>query len=204
MIPNKSLILLCLTIMSYINCMSQAQSLYFKSSSGNDIKVTLYEVNGESRLTVDQPFLITKLVQAHMGQYAYSPWKVNFDLFNGTTISYTEPKVYVDVDYNWVFFNDETYDIPISAAEYESRHKTVNTPYYNGGSANSYSTSPTQSGSGSSTTSSLCKYCHGSGNCSSCHGKGYKYNPYSGSNDTCPSCSGSGRCFNCYGSGRQR
>ena len=57
---------------------------------------------------------------------------------------------------------------------------------------------------GSQHTTTVCKYCGGSGLCSKCHGSGAIKNMYSGDYMTCPSCSGNGRCFNCHGSGKQR
>ena len=73
----------------------------------------------------------------------------------------------------------------------------------NGGGNNSISGSYNSNDSGRSYVDGPCKYCGGGGGCSSCNGRGYKYNPYSGYNDTCPSCNGSGRCFNCRGTGKQ-
>lgn len=65
--------------------------------------------------------------------------------------------------------------------------------------------------SGSSSSSSICRTCGGSGVCQSCHGKGGEWRDtgyYTGSGNhswiSCPSCNGSKRCYNCHGSGRQR
>lgn len=199
----KPIITLCLILLSILSI--ESRDLYFKNTKGQSIKIRLYEYNGESRLVVVDPYYVdTKLVDVRHGIYEYSHWKVIFDLLNGSTVSYIEPKVYLDVDYEWVDFKGIRYDIPISGTEYESRHKKVTTPAGNGGSINGNNSAPSRSTNGSHNTSSRCKYCNGTGNCSSCHGKGYKFNSYSGHDDTCPSCSGSGRCFNCHGSGRQR
>lgn len=73
-----------------------------------------------------------------------------------------------------------------------------------GGGGNNGNSSNGSTTKNSSTGSIVCKYCGGRGTCSSCKGRGYKFNNYSGHNDTCPGCNGSGRCFNCHGSGRQR
>ena len=72
---------------------------------------------------------------------------------------------------------------------------------YNNSGSGSYNNNSNDSGR--SYIDGPCKYCGGGGGCSSCKGRGYKYNPYSGHDDTCPSCNGTGRCFNCRGTGKQ-
>ena len=72
---------------------------------------------------------------------------------------------------------------------------------YNNSSSGSYNNNSNDSGR--SYIDGPCKYCGGGGGCSSCKGRGYKYNQYSGHDDTCPSCNGTGRCFNCRGTGKQ-
>lgn len=118
-------------------------------------------------------------------------------------------------DYNYLTLNGNVYNVRIGESEYHKlwnqlygnqASPRVSSPQSSGGGYSGGSGSYGSSGSGSSSSSqsTICKYCRGTGNCSSCNGKGYKFNSYSGHDDTCPSCNGKGRCFNCYGSGRQR
>lgn len=75
---------------------------------------------------------------------------------------------------------------------------------YSGGASGSYSNG-SSAGSGSSNGSSVytkCTSCNGTGRCSSCNGRGYKFNSYSGHDDSCPSCRGKGSCPICYGRGK--
>ena len=78
-----------------------------------------------------------------------------------------------------------------------------NNPYSSGGSGGSYS-GGSSSGSSSSSSSvyTKCTSCNGTGRCSSCNGRGYKFNSYSGHDDSCPSCRGKGSCPICYGRGK--
>lgn len=66
-----------------------------------------------------------------------------------------------------------------------------------------YSGSSNRSNNGSgSSIYTKCTSCNGSGRCSSCNGRGYKFNSYSGHDDSCPSCRGKGSCPICYGRGK--
>ena len=66
-----------------------------------------------------------------------------------------------------------------------------------------YTTGGNSSGSSTSSSSyTKCTSCNGTGRCSSCNGKGYKFNPYSGHDDTCPGCKGRASCPICYGRGK--
>ena len=110
-------------------------------------------------------------------------------------------------DYSRLTLNGSTYNSRLSYDQYQ---KLWDQLYGNsGGNAPMLNNGGSSSGMGGGSTSTQqgdnrCHYCRGTGNCSSCNGKGYKFNSYSGHNDTCPSCNGNGRCFNCHGSGRQR
>lgn len=80
-----------------------------------------------------------------------------------------------------------------------------NHPYVLGGSSggSSYSSgSSSGSGGGGSSVYTKCTSCNGTGRCSSCNGRGYKFNSYSGHDDSCPSCRGKGSCPICYGRGK--
>lgn len=111
-------------------------------------------------------------------------------------------KLYVAHDWSYIKEGNEVFNIPISKEKFDSLQPKgyINT---GGGYNNSSSGSSNSNDSGRSYVDGPCKYCGGGGGCSSCNGRGYKYNPYSGYNDTCPSCNGSGRCFNCRGTGKQ-
>ncbi len=111
-------------------------------------------------------------------------------------------KLYVAHDWSYIKEGNEVFNIPISKEKFDSLQPKG---YINngGGYNNSSSGSSNSNDSGRSYVDGPCKYCGGGGGCSSCNGRGYKYNPYSGYNDTCPSCNGSGRCFNCRGTGKQ-
>lgn len=78
---------------------------------------------------------------------------------------------------------------------------TPNNSYYGGSSGGSYSGSSSGS-SGSSSVYTKCTSCNGTGRCTSCNGRGYKFNSYSGHDDSCPSCRGKGSCPICYGRGK--
>lgn len=111
-------------------------------------------------------------------------------------------KLYVAHDWSYIKEGNEVFNIPISKEKFDSLQPKG---YINTGSGynNSSSGSSNSNDSGRSYVDGPCQYCGGGGGCSSCNGRGYKYNPYSGYNDTCPSCNGSGRCFNCRGTGKQ-
>jgi len=111
-------------------------------------------------------------------------------------------KLYVANDWSYIKEGNEVFNIPISKEKFDSLQPKghINT---GGGYNNSNNGSSNSNDSGRSYVDGPCKYCGGGGGCSSCGGRGYKYNPYSGHNDTCPSCNGSGRCFNCRGTGKQ-
>ena len=113
--------------------------------------------------------------------------------------------MYVAFDWSYIKVDGVVYDIPISKQEYDSRITKVKVYMNNGGghNHNNSGSSYNNNDSGRSYIDGPCKYCGGGGGCRSCNGRGYKYNPYSGYNDTCPSCNGSGRCFNCHGTGKQ-
>ena len=113
--------------------------------------------------------------------------------------------MYVAFDWSYIKVDGVVYDIPISKQEYDSRITKVKVYMNNGGghNHNNSGSSYNNNDSGRSYIDGPCKYCGGGGGCRSCNGRGYKYNPYSGYNDTCPSCNGSGRCFNCRGTGKQ-
>ena len=113
--------------------------------------------------------------------------------------------MYVAFDWSYIKVDGVVYDIPISKQEYDSRITKVKVYMNNGGghNHNNSSSSYNNNDSGRSYIDGPCKYCGGGGGCRSCNGRGYKYNPYSGHDDTCPSCNGSGRCFNCRGTGKQ-
>ncbi len=76
--------------------------------------------------------------------------------------------------------------------------------YYGGNSGGTYSGGNTGSGSrnGGGSVYTKCTSCNGTGRCSSCNGRGYKFNSYSGHDDSCPSCRGKGSCPICYGRGK--
>lgn len=112
--------------------------------------------------------------------------------------------MYVAFDWSYIKVNGVVFDIPISKQEYDAIIPKVNVSFGNGGGYNNNSGSGyNNNDSGRSYIDGPCKYCGGGGGCRSCNGRGYKYNPYSGHDDTCPSCNGSGRCFNCRGTGKQ-
>lgn len=78
-----------------------------------------------------------------------------------------------------------------------------------GGGYNSFGGSGLSSGSSSS--SSTCRSCSGTGNCTMCHGRGgYYHNAGTYVGDTgrswtdCPACNGSRKCQVCYGRGSIR
>ena len=113
-------------------------------------------------------------------------------------------KLYVAHDWSYIKEGNEVFNIPISKEKFDSLQPKgyINTGGgYNNSSSGSYNSNSNDSGR--SYVDGPCQYCGGGGGCSSCNGRGYKYNPYSGHNDTCPSCNGSGRCFNCRGTGKQ-
>ena len=116
----------------------------------------------------------------------------------------TNIDMHIALNWSYIKVNGVVYDIPISKQEYDQIMPKGNVYINNGGGYNNSGSSNYNSNdSGRSYIDGPCKYCGGGGGCSSCNGRGYKYNPYSGHDDTCPSCNGSGRCFNCRGTGKQ-
>lgn len=99
-------------------------------------------------------------------------------------------------------FSDFAIGYVLEGTQYNSNQSPAySSPSYSSPSYNEY---------GSSSESSTCRICHGTGVCSSCHGRGGEFRDsgyYTGSGSKswidCPSCNGSKKCFNCYGSGRQ-
>jgi hypothetical protein len=114
--------------------------------------------------------------------------------------------LYVAHDWSYIKEGNEVFDIPISKEKFDSIQPRGRINFgggYNNNNSSSGSYNNNSNDSGRSYIDGPCKYCGGGGGCSSCKGRGYKYNPYSGHDDTCPSCNGTGRCFNCRGTGKQ-
>ena len=95
------------------------------------------------------------------------------------------------------------YDPNGNEVERSGNMAVQNNSYYGGGAGGSYSSSSSgSSGSSGSSVYTKCTSCNGTGRCSSCNGRGYKFNSYSGHDDSCPSCRGKGSCPICYGRGK--
>lgn len=180
---------------------------YFTDGKNHYAKLLLSEAtDGTPIATLFTPnFSSYRYTGSGQGIMEFSTWTVGFS-FNGPIFNYKEPRIYIDADINWVETPTYRYNQRISQSDYEEHqiklpatNPSTGVTGINSGSSNHNNNTTTNS-----YTSQKCKYCGGGGGCSSCHGKGYKFNSYSGHNDTCPSCNGSGRCFNCHGSGVQR
>ncbi len=167
------------SITSYINNGEWNASVYFQESNGTD------HLYGFTRQYVDD----TKWV--YKGGY---PLAYTMEERNSSTL-------HIALNWSYIEINGYRFDIPISKQEYDNLMPKSKVYINNGGNNNSGSNNSNDSGR--SYVDGPCQYCGGGGGCSSCNGRGYKYNPYSGYNDTCPSCNGSGRCFNCRGTGKQ-
>lgn len=179
----------------------------FKNKSGLIASIRSYFNNGEWKATV---FFQVSRSDSHL--YGFTKQYVDNTKWvykGGYAFAYTQEErtnVTLHIARNWSYIkiNGHLFDIPISKQEYDnlmprSRVYMNNGGGYNNSSSGSYNSND----SGRSYVDGPCQYCGGGGGCSSCNGRGYKYNPYSGYNDTCPSCNGSGRCFNCRGTGKQ-
>ena len=111
--------------------------------------------------------------------------------------------LYIANDWSYIQIDNLRFDIPITREKFKELDPKVQGNIGGGYNNNSGGSSYNNNDSGRSYIDGPCKYCGGGGGCRSCNGRGYKYNPYSGHDDTCPSCNGSGRCFNCRGTGKQ-
>ena len=178
----------------------------FKNRSGLIASIRSYFQNGEWKATV---FFQASRSESHL--YGFTKQYVDNTKWvykGGYAFAYTQEErtnVTLHIARNWSYIkiNGHLFDIPISKQEYDNLMPRSRVYMNNGGGNNSNSGSSNSNDSGRSYVDGPCKYCGGGGGCSSCNGRGYKYNPYSGYNDTCPSCNGSGRCFNCRGTGKQ-
>ena len=95
------------------------------------------------------------------------------------------------------------YDKNGNEVECSGTMANYNNPYSSGSSSGSYSGgNSSKSSSSSSSIYTKCTSCNGTGRCTSCNGKGYKFNSYSGHDDSCPNCRGKGSCPICYGRGK--
>ena len=95
------------------------------------------------------------------------------------------------------------YDPNGNEVESSGNMGALNNSYYGGGTGGSYSGGNSSgSNGGGSSAYTKCTSCNGTGRCSSCNGRGYKFNSYSGHDDSCPSCRGKGSCPICYGRGK--
>lgn len=178
----------------------------FKNRSGLIASVRSYFQNGEWKATV---FFQESRSESHL--YGFTKQYVDNTKWvykGGYAFAYTQEErtnviLHIALNWSYIKINGYLFDIPISKQEYDNIMPRGRVYMNNGGGNNSNSGSSNSNDSGRSYVDGPCKYCGGGGGCSSCNGRGYKYNPYSGYNDTCPSCNGSGRCFNCRGTGKQ-
>ena len=178
----------------------------FKNRSGLIASVRSYFQNGEWKATV---FFQESRSESHL--YGFTKQYVDNTKWvykGGYAFAYTQEErtnviLHIALNWSYIKINGHLFDIPISKQEYDNIMPRSRVYMNNGGGYNSNSGSSNSNDSGRSYVDGPCKYCGGGGGCSSCNGRGYKYNPYSGYNDTCPSCNGSGRCFNCRGTGKQ-
>ena len=178
----------------------------FKNRSGLIASVRSYFQNGEWKATV---FFQESRSESHL--YGFTKQYVDNTKWvykGGYAFAYTQEErtnviLHIALNWSYIKINGHLFDIPISKQEYDNIMPRGRVYMNNGGGYNSNSGSSNSNDSGRSYVDGPCKYCGGGGGCSSCNGRGYKYNPYSGYNDTCPSCNGSGRCFNCRGTGKQ-
>ena len=178
----------------------------FKNRSGLIASIRSYFQNGEWKATV---FFQASRSESHL--YGFTKQYVDNTKWvykGGYAFAYTQEErtnviLHIALNWSYIKINGYLFDIPISKQEYDNIMPRGRVNMNNGGGYNSNSGSSNSNDSGRSYVDGPCKYCGGGGGCSSCNGRGYKYNPYSGYNDTCPSCNGSGRCFNCRGTGKQ-
>lgn len=178
----------------------------FKNRSGLIASIRSYFQNGEWKATV---FFQASRSESHL--YGFTKQYVDNTKWvykGGYAFAYTQEErtnvtLHIALNWSYIKINGHLFDIPISKQEYDNIMPRGRVYMNNGGGYNSNSGSSNSNDSGRSYVDGPCKYCGGGGGCSSCNGRGYKYNPYSGYNDTCPSCNGSGRCFNCRGTGKQ-
>ena len=178
----------------------------FKNRSGLIASIRSYFQNGEWKATV---FFQESRSESHL--YGFTKQYVDNTKWvykGGYAFAYTQEErtnvtLHIALNWSYIKINGHLFDIPISKQEYDNIMPRGRVYMNNGGGYNSNSGSSNSNDSGRSYVDGPCKYCGGGGGCSSCNGRGYKYNPYSGYNDTCPSCNGSGRCFNCRGTGKQ-
>ena len=178
----------------------------FKNKSGLIASIRSYFHNGEWKATV---FFQVSRSDSHL--YGFTKQYVDNTKWvykGGYAFAYTQEErtnvtLHIALNWSYIKINGHLFDIPISKQEYDNLMPRSRVYMNNGGGYNSNSGSSNSNDSGRSYVDGPCKYCGGGGGCSSCNGRGYKYNPYSGYNDTCPSCNGSGRCFNCRGTGKQ-
>lgn len=198
-----------LLIISLIPNILHSQEVYYFTDGKKHYAKLLFSDAADGNLiaTLLTPNYSTyRYTGSGQGIMEFSTWTVGFSL-NGSVFHYKEPRIYIDADINWVETPTYRYNQRISKSDYEANqiklpatNPSIGVTGINSGSKSNQNNNTTTN----SYTQQKCKYCGGGGGCSSCHGKGYKFNNYSGHNDTCPSCNGSGRCFNCYGSGVQR
>lgn len=129
--------------------------------------------------------------------------------FGGETVYGVKTKSFrLSRDYRTLWTGNQEYHL-IDKAEYDrlsaimSRATGGYVAAPSGNNSSSYSSGISSSSSRSKSSSIYitCKSCGGGGGCTACNGKGYKFNSYSGHNDTCPVCNGSGRCGVCRGNG---
>lgn len=179
----------------------------FKNKSGLIASIRSYFYNGEWKATV---FFQVSRSESHL--YGFTRQYVDntkWVYMGGYPLAYTQEErtnvtLHIALNWSYIKINGHLFDIPISKQEYDNLMPRSRVYMNNGGGYNNSSSGSSNSNdSGRSYVDGPCKYCGGGGGCSSCNGRGYKYNPYSGYNDTCPSCNGSGRCFNCRGTGKQ-
>lgn len=180
----------------------------FKNRSGLIASVRSYFHNGEWKATV---FFQVSRSDSHL--YGFTKQYVDNTKWvykGGYAFAYTQEErtnvtLHIALNWSYIKINGYLFDIPISKQEYDNIMPRSRVYMNNGDGYNSSSGSYNNNSndSGRSYIDGPCKYCGGGGGCSSCKGRGYKYNPYSGHDDTCPSCNGTGRCFNCRGTGKQ-
>ena len=181
----------------------------FKNKSGLISSIRSYFYNGEWKATV---FFQVSRSDSHL--YGFTRQYVDNTKWvykGGYPLAYTQEErtnvtLHIALNWSYIKINGHLFDIPISKQEYDNLMPRSTVYMNNGGGYNNSSSGSYNNNSNDSGRSYIdgpCKYCGGGGGCSSCKGRGYKYNPYSGHDDTCPSCNGSGRCFNCRGTGKQ-
>lgn len=136
--------------------------------------------------------------------------KGSYYSFGGETVYGVKTNSFrLSKDYKTLWMGNQEYHI-IDKAEYDRlakissdiRNGVVPVTSVSGSYTGSGGNSGSRNRSGSSSVYTKCTSCNGTGRCTSCNGRGYKFNSYSGHDDSCPSCRGKGSCPICYGRGK--